>query len=130
MLDPPNRHAALPTPRNSLHFAGDAGRVELVRRFGVDVISSADLVQIFEGAWTVEQVETHLYAAGHLRKIVDVTFGEVTRRTREKIPTMELDIQGFIWNQYEERDMTSSHLPMFAINSHSGPDARHSILSL
>jgi hypothetical protein len=30
----------------------------------VDVVLSADLVQIFEAVWTAEQVETHLYAAG------------------------------------------------------------------
>jgi Xaa-Pro aminopeptidase len=120
------------SPLNAIPYISrvDAGTVELVRSFGVDVVSSADLVQIFEAVWTAEQVETHLYAAGHMRKIVDVTFGEVARRIREKIPTTELDIQEFIWNQYEERDMTSSHRPIVAINSHSAdphyqPDREH-----
>jgi Xaa-Pro aminopeptidase len=108
----------------------NAETVELVRSFGVDVVSSADLVQTFEAVWTAEQVETHLYAAGHMRKIVDVTFGEVARRIRDKIPTTELDIQEFIWNQHEVRNMTSSHRPIVAINSHSAdphylPDREH-----
>src|SRR5262249_23973715 len=33
----------------------DAGTVELVRSLGVDVLSSAELVQLFEARWTEEQ---------------------------------------------------------------------------
>src|SRR5215470_15700168 len=89
------------SPLNAIPYISrvDAGTIELIRSFGVDVVSSADLVQVFEAVWTAEQVETHLYAAGHMRKIVDVTFGEVARRIRNKVPTTELDIQEFIWNQ-------------------------------
>jgi hypothetical protein len=66
-------------------FRGDAATIELVRSFGVDVISSSDLVQIFKTVWTSEQVETHLGAAGHMRRIVDVTLGEVARRIRRRL---------------------------------------------
>ena len=82
--------------------------------------------------WTAEQTETHLFADAHLRQIVDVTFREVARRIREKVHTTELDIQDFIWNQYEERDMTSSHRPIVAVNAHSAdphyqPDREHNL---
>jgi len=122
------------SPLNAIPYISrvDAGTVELVRSFGVDVVSSADLVQIFEAVWTSAQVDTHLFAAGHMRQIVDVTFREVARRIREKVHTTELDIQDFIWNQYEERNMTSSHRPIVAINSHSAdphyqPDREHNL---
>ena len=71
--------------------------------------------------WTAEQTETHLFADAHLRQIVDVTFREVARRIREKVHTTELDIQDFIWNQYEERDMTSSHRPIVAASTRIVP---------
>src|SRR6185295_3566484 len=122
------------SPLNAIPYVSrvDAGTVELVRSFGVDVVTSADLVQVFEAVWTAEQIETHLYAAGHMREIVDVTFREVARRIREKVPTTELDIQEFIWNQYETRDMTSSHRPIVALNAHSAdphyqPDLDHNL---
>lgn len=40
----------------------DAGTIELVRSFGVDVVTSADLVQRFEAVWTEEQLDSHRYA--------------------------------------------------------------------
>lgn len=109
------------SPLNAIPYISrvDAGTVELVRSFGIEVVSSADLVQIFEAVWTPEQLESHLYAARHLREIVDGTFGEVARRTRAAVPTTELDIQEFIWQQFEARGLGSSHRPIVAVNEHS-----------
>jgi len=122
------------SPMNAIPYVSrvDAGTVELVRSFGVEVVSSADLVQMFEAVWTPAQFETHLYAARHMREIVDVTFKEVARRIRERVPTTELDIQDFIWRQYEARDLTSSHRPIVAVNGHSAdphymPDAERNL---
>jgi Xaa-Pro aminopeptidase len=109
------------SPLNAIPYISrvDAGTIELIRSFGVDVVSSADLVQVFEAVWTEEQLETHLYAARHMREIVDVVFKEVGRRVREKVPTTELDIQDFLWNEFERRDLTAGHKPIVAINEHS-----------
>src|ERR1035438_8920956 len=40
----------------------DAGTVELVRSLGVEVATSAELVQAFEARWTPEALESHLEA--------------------------------------------------------------------
>src|SRR5450759_4117129 len=40
----------------------DAGTVELIRSCGVDVVSSANLIQLFEARWTDAQLESHLAA--------------------------------------------------------------------
>ena len=45
----------------------DAGTVELVRSFGVDILPSGDLVQLFEACWDDEQWAMHLEAAKHTR---------------------------------------------------------------
>src|SRR5215216_4215822 len=45
----------------------DAGTIELIRSFGVEVVSAADLVQMFEAVWNQEQLDSHLYAARHMR---------------------------------------------------------------
>ena len=97
----------------------DAGTVELVRSFGVEVVSSMDLVQTFEAVWSAEQVELHLYAAKHMREIVDAIVKEVGRRIRDKAPVTELDIQDFILKEYDRRDLTAGHPPIVAINAHS-----------
>ena len=42
------------SPKNNIPYIGlvDAGTVELVRKLGAKVESSADLVQLFEASWT------------------------------------------------------------------------------
>ena len=43
----------------------DAGTVELIKRLGVEVVSSGDLIQVFEAAWDAEQERSHFDAAVH-----------------------------------------------------------------
>ena len=109
------------SPMNTLPYVSrvDAGTVELIRSFGVEVVTSADLVQVFEAVWSAEQLESHLYAAKHMRELVDVIFKEVGRRIRSSVPTTELDIQNFIWDQFAARNMEANHPPIVAINEHS-----------
>jgi Xaa-Pro aminopeptidase len=117
------------SPMNAIPYISrvDAGTIELVRSFGVDVVSSADLVQRFEAVWSQSQLDAHLYAVGQLREIVDVTFREVGRRIRDGVPADEYGIQEFIWNEYARRSLVSSDRPIVAVNAHSadphyGPD--------
>src|SRR4051812_17329853 len=44
------------SPMNMIPYVSrvDAGTIELVRSFGIEVVSSADLVQMFEATWTDE----------------------------------------------------------------------------
>lgn len=109
------------SPMNAIPYISrvDAGTVELLRSFGVEIVSSADLVQVFEAVWSDEQLETHLYAAKHMREIVEVIAREVGRRIRENVPATELEIQDFIWKEFERRDLTAGHPPIVAINAHS-----------
>jgi Xaa-Pro aminopeptidase len=109
------------SPMNAIPYISrvDAGTVELVRSFGVEVVSSADLVQIFEAVWDEQQLDTHLYAARHMREIVDVVFKEVGRRVQAGVGASELEIQDFLWQEFERRDLIAAHKPIVAINEHS-----------
>src|SRR5499426_855513 len=109
------------SPLNTIPYISrvDAGTVELVRSFGVEVVSSADLVQMFEAVWSDEQLDSHLYAAKNMREIVDVVFKEVGRRVREGVQVTEVGIQDFLWQEFERRDLTAGHKPIVAINEHS-----------
>src|SRR5262245_42362124 len=57
------------SPLNTIPYISrvDAGTIELVRSFGVEVVSSGDLVQVFEAVLSNEQLLNHLDAAKHLR---------------------------------------------------------------
>ena len=71
--------------------------MELVRGFGTEVVSSADLVQIFEACWTPEALDSHLAAGRAIDEIVALAFEEIGRR----IPTDEFTIQQFILEKLE-----------------------------
>ncbi len=52
----------------------DAGTAEAVRRRGVEIVSSGDLVQRFDATWTADQLETHRAASAALYRIKDQAF--------------------------------------------------------
>jgi Xaa-Pro aminopeptidase len=109
------------SPLNTIPYISrvDAGTVELIRSFGVDVVTSADLVQVFEAVWSDEQLDSHLYAAKHMREIVDEVAKEVRRRVLDNATVNEVEIQSFIVKEYDRRDLTAHHPPIVAINAHS-----------
>src|SRR6266851_514321 len=59
-----------------------AGSVELVRSFGVEVLPSGDLVQMFEACWDDDQWAMHLEAAQQTRSAYDIAFGFIADRVR------------------------------------------------
>src|SRR5438309_8333901 len=71
-------------PRNANPYVSrvDAGTVELVRSFGVEVVPSGDLVQWFEACWDAEQEKTHFDAAVHTRSAYDAAFGFIRDRVQ------------------------------------------------
>ncbi len=52
----------------------DAGTAELLRAHGVELVSSADLVQRFAATWSAEQLDGHRRACRHLHEIVRAAF--------------------------------------------------------
>ena len=97
----------------------DAGTVELVRSLGVDVVSSADLVQIAEAVWTPEQKATHLRAARHLLAIKDMAFAYVRERLHADTPPTELDVQRLILRLFRENELVTDHPPIVAVDEHA-----------
>src|SRR5262249_50662521 len=98
----------------------DAGTVETIRGCGVEVVSSADLVQTFEAVMTEDQVAGHYEAARMLRGAGDSTFAEVRRRVLGGLPTTEDDIQCFLMNLFASGGFIADHPPIVAVNEHAG----------
>src|SRR5262249_25107142 len=97
----------------------DGGTIELIRSFGVDIVSSADLVQRFESAWNDEQLSMHEEAARGLYASVKEAFKEIGRRVTDGTPTNEYDIQQFIRDGFGARGMLRKHPPIVAVNGNS-----------
>ncbi len=97
----------------------DAGTVELVRSCGVEVVSSADLVQRFEAVCTPAQRASHLAAASRIRAIVDLTYAEVARRLRAEQKTTEYDIQCYMMELFGASGLVTDHPPIVAVGPNS-----------
>lgn len=97
----------------------DAGTIEMVRETGVQVESSADLVQLFEARWTTEGLASHRRAARGLKDVLQATFDHVTEGVRAGHPIDEHSVQQFMGEQFRARRLYFEP-PIVAINANSG----------
>jgi len=109
------------SPLNAVPYVSrvDAGTIELIRSYEVDVVSAADLIQTFEARWTDRQLESHQFAASALRRIVDQTFGHVHDAVMHGRSLTEYGVQQFILARIRETGMVTSSAPIAAVNAHS-----------
>lgn len=97
----------------------DAGTVELVRSFGLEVASSADLVQEFEAQWTEQQFQFHLQAGKLVDQIRRDAFQFIGERVRSNASVTEYEVQRFILNRFSENGLTTDHGPIVAVNANA-----------
>ena len=109
------------SPLNAVPYVSrvDAGTIELIRSYEVEVVSSADLIQTFEARWTDRQLESHQFAATALRRIVDETFSDVHEAITQERSLTEYGVQQFILARIREAGMVTSSAPIAAVNAHS-----------
>jgi len=95
------------SPMNDIPYMSrvDAGTIELIRSFGVEPVTSAELVQQFEAVWTPAQKESHIEASDKTHRIIMEAFAEIARRIRADQPVTEYDIQQFIAHRWDEEGM-------------------------
>ena len=96
----------------------DAGTVERVRSLGVEVVSSADLVQYTTQRWTPSQLEGHRSTAAKLGQVVHEAFTYVGVNLTAEIT--EGDVAGFIRRRFQELELVTQESPVVAANAHSG----------
>jgi len=109
-------------PRNANPYVSrvDAGTVELVRSCGPEVVSSGDLVQLFEACWDDEQWAMHLEAARHTRSAYDVAFAYIVERVRRDGSVRETEVQKCILEHFAAHGLVTDHPPICAVGPHSG----------
>jgi Xaa-Pro aminopeptidase len=98
----------------------DAGTVELVRSLGVEVVSSAELIQAFEARWTPEALEMHLEAGRRVDPIRAAAFALIGERTRAGVEVSEFEVQRFILDEFARAGLVTDEAPIVAVNGHAG----------
>jgi Xaa-Pro aminopeptidase len=97
----------------------DAGAIELVRESGVDVLSSANLIQHFEARWDEEQLNDNIKTAAHLRQVADNAFGFIRDKILSNSTVTEYDVQQFMVSEFKNRGLITSSDPNCSVNANS-----------
>lgn len=110
------------SPENNIPYIGlvDAGTVELVRKLKKKVVTSADLVQTFEAAWTPQQLESHLEAGKIIDRITRAAFETAAGSVRDGNPLTEFELQQWILAQFRANGITTAEPPVAAVQPNSG----------
>jgi Xaa-Pro dipeptidase len=108
----------------------DGGTLELIRGLGKNIVSSGDLVALFEATWTDEQIKTHFAARDSIDWVTAGAFQEIGRRVRNG-GAHEFEIQQWIMEAFRRENIVTSDPPVVAVNAnsanpHYGPDSSHS----
>jgi len=94
----------------------DAGTVELVRGLGVDVATSAGLIQLFEARWSPDQLQLHLGAGRRVDAIRAAAFAKVRENLAAGMAIGELYVKRFILESFERVGLVADHGPIVAVN--------------
>ncbi len=110
------------SPRNANPYISrvDAGTIELVRSYGVEVVPSGNLIQRFEATWDDEQERSHFGAADLCRAAYDVAFGFIADQIRATGGTTEAAVQARIMKHFADNGLTTYSPPIVGVGPHSG----------
>ena len=97
----------------------DAGTVELVRSLGVEVVTSAELIQIFEARWTPEQYESHMEAGRRVDKVRAAAFELIRERTRNGAALQEVEVKDFVRKGFADARLLTDSGPIVGCNANA-----------
>jgi Xaa-Pro dipeptidase len=97
----------------------DGGTIDLVRGLGKNVVSSCDLVALFEATLTDEQIESHFAARDAIDPITAAAFREIGQRMRNG-GTNEYEMQQWILEAFRRENLIADDMPVVAVNANSG----------
>jgi Xaa-Pro aminopeptidase len=97
----------------------DAGTVEMVRSVGVDVVSSAELIQYFEARWSPEALESHLEAGRRVDRIRAEAFALIGERTRSGVAVTELEVEHLVRDGFSKAGLVTDHGPIVGVNANA-----------
>ncbi len=121
-LDGKNRVAMEYSEKNGNPYISrvDAGTIELVRSFGVEVISSGDLIQLFEAVWSDEQWAMHQEASVLTNAAFELSWKLIAEAARSGEGIEEKAVCDAIMDHFHSNGMTTYHPPIVARGPHSG----------
>jgi Xaa-Pro dipeptidase len=98
----------------------DGGTIELVKSFGTELVSSGDLIQLFEARWDQAQWEMHQRASELNQQAFDVAWDFIADRLRSQGGVREYAVQQRIMEFFAAHGLTTYHPPIVGVNANAG----------
>ena len=98
----------------------DAGMIEKLRAWNLEIVSSADLIAQFLAPWTAEQVTMHKRAHDGIAAIRDAAFELVSKSVRDGKSLNEFQVMQFILDEFEKRGLETLDGPICAVGPNAG----------
>ena len=95
----------------------DGGTLELVRSAGIEIASSANLIQLFESRWTAEQLEMHLEAGRRVDRVRAEAFQKIAADLGAGRSVTEWQVNRFIRDGFDRSGMITDHGPIVGANA-------------
>jgi Xaa-Pro dipeptidase len=107
------------SPKNAIPYLSkvDAGTVDLIRSFGVEVVSSGSFLQNFTCVLDEEQYKMHKEAASLLDQMEAEAFVKISEALKKGNKITEYDVQQFIYEQINARGFTMMARPIVGVNA-------------
>ena len=121
ILGPARRIAMQYSPNCAVPYVSmvDAGTVELVRGLGVEVATSANLIQYFESRWNQQQLDHHLEAGRRVDRIRAEAFARISAKLAANQRVTEWEMQQFILARFRDEGLITDHGPDVAVNANA-----------
>lgn len=98
----------------------DGGTLELVRSTGVEVVSSAELIQHFEARLDSAALDSHLEAGVLVDQVRRSAFQFIGDALRANRSITEWDVAAFVLEAFEREGLLTEHGPIVGVNEHAG----------
>jgi len=95
------------------------GVVELVRALGVEVVSSANLVQVSVARWGSEARQKHAVASKHSGEVMPGAFAYIAERIRAGKEVFELEVAEWVRGQFKSKGLEWPDGPIVSVNGHA-----------
>ena len=121
ILEGKSRIAMQYSALNDIPYVGlvDAGTIELVKSLGVEVVSSADLVQLFEARWSEDALASHLAAGKVVHAAVRAGFAAIRDAMCAGNGITEYDVQQAMLRIFEGGGVLADEGPVAAVNKNT-----------
>jgi Xaa-Pro dipeptidase len=121
------------SPQGSIPIVSwvDAGTVELLRGWGHEIVTSAELFQVAAASWNEQALQSHLAVGPLVSAVKDDAFALIAEKVRANTRITEFEVRNFILEAFAVQGLETQHAPVVAVNANSGnphyePTAEHS----